>query len=147
MGLDMKREDKYLSSHAPYAVDPESFSVVEKWATYTNPDGSSRRGETPHYSMTIGAVWFRRKAGVLTAHLGTLWDSELARPADWLSWLESFTDGRYGGRCETRYDGNNLWSPETDWPEMQERQVFLQEMLDDFPQIPARHVGWWTFRA
>lgn len=143
----MIREEKHLISHAPYALRHDTFRVTEKWATYTNPDGSSRRGESPFYTMTVQAVWFRRKSGVLSAQYGHLWDSTTEKPADLLAWIESFRDGRYGGHCNARWDGASLWAPESSWEQMKEYAALLRPMLDNYPNVPPQFDGWWTFKV
>jgi hypothetical protein len=142
----MQKLEKFQISKAPYAVQLASFSVDEQYSTYTNPDGSSRRGDTPHYRIEIPAIWFRRKDGVLSAQIGTLWDYLRERPADATSWLESAWDGRYGGNCSARWDGECLWAPDTTWERMVEDQAFLDAMLKGFPEAPAGYDGWWTFK-
>jgi hypothetical protein len=142
----MRKLEKFQISTAPYAVRPDTFRVAEKWPTYTQPDGSSRRGETPYYTMTVEAVWFRRKSGVLTAHYGHLWDASSDRPATLFDWLENDWDGRYGGNCRARWDGDSLWAPESSWDQMKEYEELLRPMLDNFPETPAGYDGWWTYR-
>jgi hypothetical protein len=142
----MRREEKFLISHAPYAIDLEGLRVTESYATYTNPDGSSRRGDKPYYTMTVQAAWFRRKSGVLTAHFGHLWNSSSTRPADLMDWIKNAWDGRYGGDCRARWDGENLWAPEASWGQMVDYQDLLRPMLEKFPKVPAGFDGWWTYK-
>jgi hypothetical protein len=146
-GSRVIHEEKHLISHAPYALRHDTFNVQEKWATYTNPDGSSRRGETPYYTMTMQAVWFRRKSGILSAHYGHLWNSSKEKPASLLAWIENDRDGRYGGRCIARWDGDNLWAPESTWEQMKEYEEFLRPMLESYPEVPPGFDGWWTFKG
>lgn len=141
----MQKLEKFQISKSPYAVDLSSFEVTERYSTYTNPDGTSRQAEKPHYNIGVTAVWFRRKDGKLTAHLGSLWDISRERPTDVTSWLEEMWDGRYGGNCHARWDGECLWAPETTWARMVEDQATLDAMLKGFPEAPAGYDGWWTF--
>jgi hypothetical protein len=141
----MKREDKFMISRAPYAIRHDTFLVKEKFPTYTNPDGSSRRGEKPYYTMTVEAVWFRRKSGILSAHYGHLWDSSNEPPADLLAWIENDWDGRYGGNCVARWDGESWWGGVT-WRRQQELQPLLDDMLKNFPAAPEGYDGWWSYQ-
>lgn len=138
----MKREEKFLISHAPYAVQLDSFTVEEKWATFSG----GRVAETPYYTITIPAIWFRRKDGILSAHIGTLWGSERERPASAEAWLTDSWDGRYGGNCQARWDGISLWAPDVTWNGMVNYQGVLAWVLENFPQVPDGFDGWWTYK-
>jgi hypothetical protein len=138
----VQRLDKFQISKAPYAVALDTFKVTEQYSTYSG----GRVSETPHYNIGAEAVWFRRKDGALTAHYGSLWDTSREPPADVTSWLENMWDGRYGGNCRSRWDGECLWAPETTWAAMVEDQAFLDAMLKGFPEAPAGYDGWWTFK-
>jgi hypothetical protein len=142
----VRKLEKFQISKAPYAILHDTFNVNERWATYTQPDGSSRRGETPYYSMTVEAIWFRRKSGVLTAHVGHLWDSSSDRPADLMAWIENDWDGRYGGNCRARWDGENLWAPGLSWDAAAEVHDILAAALANFPEVPEGFDGWWTYQ-
>lgn len=144
----MRKLDKFQVSKAPYAIRHDTYLVREKWATYTQPDGSRarREGDTPYYTMTVEAVWFRRKSGILTAHYGHLRDSSRDRPADLLDWIENDWDGRYGGNCVARYQADGLWAPGATWQEMKQYEGVLRQMLDNFPESPVGYDGWWTYK-
>jgi hypothetical protein len=130
------REDKFLISRAPYAVDLNSLEVEECGTD------SSR----PWYRGTVTAVWFRRKSGDVTAHIGTLWNSQYERPADAAAFLRTYDDGRYGGDCTGRWDGASYWGNVT--LETQATHLaILRPMLDRFPEVPPGFDGWWTFKA
>lgn len=132
----MIREDKFLISRAPYAVNLDSLKVTE----YTRDNASI------YYGATIEAVWFRRKAGVLTSHLGTIWDYQNERPADAADFLRSNEDGRYGGNCVARWDGESFWGNVS--LEAQTRYLeVLRPMLENYPAAPPGFDGWWTFKA
>lgn len=132
----MIREEKFLISHAPYAVDLDSLEVQE----YQRPDGATR------YRQEVTAVWFRRKSGVLTSHLGTLWNYTSDKPADAAAFLQAHTDGRYGGHCISRWDGESFWGNVKLLEQMKQMDILLP-MLEDFPQVPRGFDGWWTFKA
>lgn len=144
----MRKLEKFQISKAPYAIQHDTFRVNERWATYTQPDGTSarREGDTPYYTMTVEAVWFRRKSGVLTAHYGHLWDSSKSRPETLLDWIENDWDGRYGGNCRARWDGGTLWAPESSWEQILSYEAMLRPMLESFPDAPAGYDGWWTYK-
>lgn len=139
----MKRSEKFLISKQPYAVNLTTYNVREHYSTYA---GGKRVSERPSYWPTIEAVWFRRKSGTLSAHYGHLWDVTSEKPATVTSWLEGMTDGRYGGRCEVRWNGQDLWAPEVDWDRQIQFQKVLAQMLDGYPAVPEGYEGWWTFK-
>lgn len=141
----MIREDKFLQSHAPYAVDLATLTVA----------GPSIPGK-PHVWAQVDAVWFRRRPArsralrgenVTVACAGKLRDLQDSEPASALAFLAAHADGRYGGRCLARWDGFNLWAPEMGEDERAAYFNLLVPMLDDFPGIPPGLDGWWTFRA
>ncbi|MGI5414276.1 hypothetical protein [Actinomadura luteofluorescens] len=144
----MRREDRFVMSHKPYAVDLSTLS------------GDRRTGYQgrEYYSGVIRAVWFRRRrrsgnGPILTvACIGTLWDSQDTVPADGRAFLEAHTDGRYGGHTLGRWDGSGYWGSENPDVMAQHLEV-LRPMLDGYannprnPAIPAGFDGWWTFHG
>lgn len=131
----MIREDRFLISNRPYAVDLSSFRVTSENAY---PDG--RRS----YWCRVDAVWFRRRHGVTAACVGNLRDLQDERPTDAAEFLDHFTDGRYGGDCEGRWDGDNYWGAGA--PDVIERHLaLLRPMLANYPAIPDGYDGWWRF--
>ncbi|AHH20802.1 hypothetical protein NONO_c60260 [Nocardia nova SH22a] len=132
----MKREERFVLSHRPYAVDLSSLrvEVSEPWGAMT---------ET-HYWGYIDAVWFRRRKGVTIACTGQLRDHQDVRPANGQEFVEHATDGRYGGDCAGRWDGERYWGAQE--PEVIEQHLaLLRPMLGNYPQIPDGWDGWWTF--
>ena len=101
----MIREDRFLISRKPYAVDLASFRTMERepgrnWAWYT-----------------IDAVWFRRRRGETVACVGTLRDIvDDPAPATVEEFLHRFDDGRYGGDTEGRWDSESYWGTGTPSP-------------------------------
>jgi hypothetical protein len=141
------REEKHLISHAPYAVDLDSLSVETRFVQKRILGEWVDDPERPLFKCTIRAAWFRRKSGVLSAHLGTLWDTQTTGPANGSAYLRAFTDGRYGGNCFARWDADNLWAPESSWEQMKEYEEFLRPMLERFPEVPPGFDGWWSFKG
>lgn len=131
----MYREDKFVLSHRPYAVDLASFRIDEI--------GAGWRGEYAH--ATVNAVWFRRKNGINQAVVGELWDSQWTIPKDAVQFLEQHEDGRYGGRPFARWDGTNFWCAGQDPEENARYLELLKPMLAAFPAIPDGYDGWWRF--
>lgn len=131
----MRREDKFVLSHRPYAVDLGSLAVSEK----------HRRDGSSFYHATVEAVWFRRRRGVLVASFGKLWDFQDGKPETAQGFLSRHADGRYGGTVMTRWDGEGLWTT-MDLAESQEHLKILRPMLENYPEVPAGFDGWWTFR-
>lgn len=135
----MKRETGFVQSHRPYAVD---------LATIT---GSQHpRGDLFAFSGKANAVWYRRQNGATRACIGTLglWSHylprllDLADPRDVLS---AELDGRYGGHCWSRWDGERFWSAVQD-PAMQAAHLaMLKPMLAAYPAVPDGYDGWWRF--
>lgn len=130
----MRRTDRFLISQKPYAVDLNTLRTAEK----TRVDGSH------FYFGRIDAVWFRRKQGVTVACVGTLWDFQDTLPTTGVEFVERHTDGRYGGDCDGRWDGERYWGaqhPKT----IEEHLALLRPMLAAYPALPSGYDGWWTF--
>jgi hypothetical protein len=130
----MIREDRFLISRRPYAVDLSSLKLQE----HTRDNG------THFYSGGITAVWYRRRRGVTVACVGSLWDFQDAAPADGIEFLARHDDGRYGGSCAGRWDGENYWGAQKP-SEIEEHLTLLRPMLDSYPAIPPGYDGWWRF--
>lgn len=122
----MIREDRFLISRRHYAVDLGSLDT-------SDPDRAH-----------INAAWFRRRAGVTAACVGHLWDIQQPAPADAAGFLARRDDGRYGGTCEGRWDGERYWGAQE--PAVIERHLaLLRPMLASYPAIPCGYSGWWRF--
>lgn len=133
----MIREDKFLISRKPFAVD---LSTLRGSRTDTP------QGRNPYYfSGRIGAVWFRRRKGVTVACIGELWDLQHPEPATARQFLEQHEDGRYGGDTHGRWDGDSYWGNVT-LAEQNRHLAILQPMLANYPAIPDGYDGWWTFQ-
>lgn len=126
----MIREDRFLISKRPYAVDLDSLDLHQE------ASGS--------YHGTVDAVWFRRRSNKTVACIGTLWDIQREKPADAVAFLRAHDDGRYGGRAEGRWDGTGYWG---NVPlDVQEKHLaVLRPMLDNYPALPEGWDGWWRF--
>lgn len=130
----MIREDRFLISQRPYAVDLPSLRT----STNDYPDGRTS------YNCYLDAVWYRRRKGVTIACVGTLWDIQDERPADAVEFLARHDDGRYGGDCKGRWDGERYWGAQE--PDVIERHLaLLRPMLAASPAIPDGYDGWWRF--
>ncbi|MGW3427983.1 hypothetical protein ACWDHW_08500 [Streptomyces melanosporofaciens] len=134
----MIREDKFLISRRPYAVDLDTV-------TGRQVGGIDRVS----FSGACNAVWFRRRRGVTVACLGTLklWSHYLSEPLnldDPTAILSADLDGRYGGDTEGRWDGESYWGNVT--LEQQEQHLaVLRPMLAAYPALPDGYDGWWRF--
>lgn len=132
----MIREEKFLISRKPYAVDLGSLRISDVRTRY---DGATV------YAGRIDAVWFRRRRGVTVACIGQLWDFQTGEPpTDAAEFLRRHDDGRYGGDCHGRWDGDRYWGaqqPDT----IEQHLALLQPMLAAYPAIPAGYDGWWRF--
>lgn len=130
----MIRTDRFLISQRPYAVDLSTLR------TSTNDYPGGRKS----YNCRIDAVWFRRRKGVTVACIGTLWDIQDEIPANAIEFLTRHDDGRYGGNCDGRWDGENYWGSQK--PDVIERHLtVLRPMLAAYPKISTRWDGWWRF--
>lgn len=128
----MRREDKFVLSHRPYAVD---LSTVRP-----------RHPEDPKSGFFVAdAVWFKRRYGVLAACIGELWDIQRPAPANAHDFLIRHDDGRYGGNCHARWDGANFWAAGQDPEENARFLELLRPMLAAYPVTPEGFDGWWVF--
>ena len=93
------------------------------------------------------AVWFRRKDGITAACIGYLHDLQEPAPADAAEFLRRYTDGRNGGQCEGRWDGEGYWGAYEAPEVMAEHLALLRPMLDTYPAIPTGYDGWWKFEG
>ncbi len=133
----MIREDKFLISRKPYAVDLSTL----RGGCVDTPSGRNPYS----YDGRIDAVWFRRRKGETVACIGTLWDYQYPEPADAAQFLAQHEDGRYGGDCIGRWDGDSYWGNVT-LAEQERHLAILRPMLANFPAIPDGYSGWWTFQ-
>lgn len=122
----MIRTARFLISQRLFAVDLSTLDLSEP----THPQ--------------MRAVWYRRRRGVTVACIGRLWDVQNPGPADAAEFLARHDDGRYGGRCEGRWDGTGYWGAEQP-AVVEEHLAVLRPMLDNLPQIPPTFDGWWRF--
>lgn len=127
----MIREDRFLLSRRPYAVDLESLQVREIGEGYT--------------TSTVTAIWFRRRRGETVAVYGHLWDHQNPPSLSAHEFLARHDDGRYGGRALARWDGSTLWAPETPYEVASLRHAVLLRALTNYPEVPDGYNGWWTF--
>ncbi|MGW2739087.1 hypothetical protein ACWC4D_33420 [Streptomyces sp. NPDC001288] len=124
----MRRENRFLISRKPYAVDIQGLRTSGNNTAY------------------LDAVWFRRRRGVTVACVGHLWDIQNPLPKDAAEFLARHDDGRYGGTCEGRWDGERYWGAQA--PELIGAHLsLLRPMLANFPAIPPGYDGWWTFQG
>ncbi|MEU1078183.1 hypothetical protein ABZ404_36960 [Streptomyces sp. NPDC005878] len=136
----MIREDRFLISRKSFAID---LSTIE---------GEQQAvGDRYAYSGHANAVWFRRKDGTTRACLGTLglWSHYLTEPLDLsdpLNVLRANLDGRYGGDCHGRWDGERYWGAQKPF-EQALHLTLLEPMLANYPVIPDGYDGWWTFQT
>lgn len=135
----MIREDKFLISRKPFAIDLATVTL-----------GATERDGVFWLRGSCRAVWYRRKNGVTRACLGSLslWAQWLHEAPDLSSpeaMLRNNLDGRHGGNTEARWDGTGYWGSEE--PAVQEQHLaVLRPMLDNYPSLPEGYDGWWTFQ-
>lgn len=134
----MIRDDRFLISRRPFAVDLSSLQADQK-----------QRDDRVFLRGTVNAVWYRRKGKVTRACVGKLdlWSHylrELVDLSDPCAVLAADLDGRYGGDTHGRWDGENYWGAQR--PEEIERHLaILRPMLAAYPTVPGGYDGWWRF--
>lgn len=131
----MIREEKFLISRRPYAVDLSSLKVKHSPAWSVNRE---------IWRGMIEAVWFRRRRGETVACFGYLWCTLREEPRDAQHFLELHTDGRYGAETEGRWDGSGYWG-HVSLDEQNAHLAILRPMLENFPAVPPGYDGWWRF--
>ena len=122
----MIREDRMLISRRPYAVNVLTLHVSDS--------GKS----------TMEAAWFRRRRGVTVACIGLLWNHQSPTPRSAAEFLSRHTDGRYGGDCLGRWDGERYWGAQEP-AEIERHLELLRPMLANYPEVPDGFDGWWRF--
>lgn len=132
----MIRESRFVLSRRPYAVG--LASLREAHVALGSP------------FSRVDAVWFRRRRSggygdlVTVACVGHLDDLQNPPPGDALEFLRRHDDGRYGGTCEGRWDGERYWGAQE--PDIIERHLaLLRPMLAAYPAVPDGYDGWWRF--
>lgn len=136
----MRREDTFVQSHRPYAIDLSTVTGEQH-----------QRGDRVFFSGEAHAVWYRRQNGVTRACVGTLklWSHTLPRLLDLddpFDVLSADLDGRYGGDTRSRWDGSKFWSADQD-PDVHAADLaLLKPMLDGFPAAVDDYDGWWTYQ-
>jgi hypothetical protein len=134
----MIRDEKFVLSRRPYAVDLDSLTTSES-------------ANSSSVYATVRAVWFRRRRSHYStgpmrtvACIGYLREYQ-PPPRDAQHFLKEMNDGRYGGHCEARWDGETLWAPEATEAQRQEFLAVLEPMLKNYPEVPPGFDGWWHF--
>jgi hypothetical protein len=133
----MYREDEFVLSHRPYAVDLNSLRPYHE----------------DHVGwLMVDAIWFRRKNGITAACAGLLDDLRRASATDDpVRFLEEYDDGRYGGRPFARWDGASVWYAGQDPEENARHLELLRTALDAYhanpkaPDLGERWNRWWRF--
>jgi hypothetical protein len=122
----MIREDRFLISRKQFAVDLSTLTTDNDHTAY------------------LTAAWYRRRRGVTVACIGHLWDIQNPLPKDAAEFLQRHTDGRHGGTCHGRWDGESYWGTGT-LTDQEQHLAILRPMLANYPAIPPGHDGWWRF--
>lgn len=137
----MRREDTFVQSHRPYAVDLGSFRTIDP------NNGNGITADPAQWTWArIDAVWFRRRAGVTVACVGHLRDLQRPAAASAAQFLARHEDGRYGGDCAGRWDGERYWGSQL--PDVIERHLeLLRPMLAGYPACPSGYDGWYVFET
>lgn len=134
----MIRDEKFRISDKPFAINLATVNARQ-----------DDRGGRTTISGNAEALWFRRKDGITRACIGTLglWSHHLTEPVDLTdpqAILTADLDGRYGGDCLGRWDGERYWGAQE--PEVMEQHLaVLRPMLDNYPALAPGYDGWWRF--
>lgn len=127
-----------------YKVNPEDFKPSKRFyavlpsTLYCRSVSSSP--DRKLFKITIDACWYRLKSGVISAHVGELWDFQYEVPQDHVQFC------RHGGECRSRIDEfQNFWSSSQDLDTISDDSEFLDWMRIHYPSIPDGWDGWWRF--
>lgn len=136
----MFREDQFLISRKPFAIDLSTVTVE-----------CTHQHDAYWLSGHCLAAWYRRKNGTTYACLGTLrlWAHRLREEPDVSSpeaILGNDLDSRYGGDPDGRWDGERYWGSQKPM-EQALHLTFLEPMLANYPALPDGYDGWWTFQG
>lgn len=134
---------RFLASKRLYAIDKTSFRKEESRSVFQ--DG---RPDIIGWKYHIEAVWFKKRSnGRTAAFFGSLWDYSLEE-YDVEDLITQISTSRYGGDPYGLWDGVGTWWG-TKFSNSHEEQTlklpFLQEMLENYPQIPQGYDGWYAF--
>lgn len=133
-------ETTFAPSKKPYAIDWSTFETRESVSRFA--DGR----EVAHHIPRVRALWVGRKHGTTYVSEGWLVGRLLDRDqsATIGSFMTNF-DPRYGGDCEARWNGHDLWTQTQkwtiDWVVAQSKR--LDEVLQNLPALPAGYDGWY----
>jgi hypothetical protein len=125
---------KFFISKKLFALNPTSFVSTDHPNNHPNVRFVNR----------VEAVWFRRKDGVIAAHLGSF--SSFSKTV--LSFEEFKNtigpmEARYGPTVKAKWDGQNLWGV-TDFVEQNRIVAYLDPILQNYPEVPKGLEGWVT---
>lgn len=144
----MIREKEFRTYRNPYAVDLSTLKAEQ----HTWKGGTGLTG-------TVDAVWVRSKgregtfASIGKLSLYSTYDYTACDPDDPVSVLSSRLEGRYGGTCEGRWDGENYCGSsmiDTIAAHMAVLAPLHQACMEAFSNgtelaVPDGYDGWWTF--
>lgn len=131
----MIREPRFLSSKRPYAVDLDGMSIT------------TCEVRIVWHSVRVKAVWFRGRRDTPVACVGYVWGSLCdPKPANAVAALGRLDDGRYGGECLGRWDGQRYWGAQEP-AEIERHLALLRPMLEKYPAVPVGFDGWWRYET
>lgn len=127
----MIREERFVLSHNPYAVDLSTFTP-------------GRDEDGVQGGSAIDAVWFRRQQGATVAYIGLLWGRQNPTPVDAAEFLARHGGEREGGYfCHGRWDGVRYRGARE--PEIAAAHLeILGPMLAAYPACPDDYEGWYV---
>jgi hypothetical protein len=94
--------------------------------------------------MTVIAYWLGRRNGRTTVSFGSvhMWWQGMPESPTWEECLANI-DGRYGGNCRARWDGESLWVAEEVPPQQYAEFVpMLDSVLRNLPDVPPGVDRW-----
>lgn len=134
----MIKMNEFKPSRRQYAIHPSTLTCKDVSFDHEGVNVAM-------WNVELRACWFRLKSGVISACLGYLWDIQQQKPESVETFLTNLTDGRFGGRCHSRWDGVNFWTIENK-PEADEDFRALEDMLAKYGEIPEGWEGWYVFK-
>jgi hypothetical protein len=140
----IRQRQTFSAAEFFYAINFHEQSL--RVAHGTRTDGSAYRSA----SVDFPAIWFKKKAGKVTAVKGHLThfisENVDLTEADIIADAETQFDGRYGGHAKFRWDGNTMWAPQQEFSVVAETQIELNNYLHNFPAIPTGYTGWYSIK-
>jgi hypothetical protein len=138
-------EAKFAISKRVYAIVPDTYTF-----NLAKHDNSGKE----YVTTKVQALWFkRRKNGLIAAFTGVLSDFTTIIPGEDFSSVEHiikhYSSARYGATAQGCWDGKGTWWADPYLNSLEKQQEVLptlQDMLKNYPDIPANAQGWYALK-